>query len=109
MGHLATITLEQVLDRDNLNAAWQAVKVNKGVAGVDGKTIQATHEHLKRHWPVIREKLEQGSYRPSAVKAVDIPKGNGKRRRLGIPTVLPKKPQDDVTLLLAEHLLKTLP
>jgi retron-type reverse transcriptase len=67
--------------------AWQRVKANRGGAGVDGLTIAATQEYLKTHWPQIRESLLNGSYRPMPVRRVQIPKPDGGRRELGIPTV----------------------
>lgn len=70
-----------------MEEAWQAVKRNNGSAGVDRKSVGETQAHLAIHWPGIREKLLQGTYRPAAVKAVEIPKPNGGVRGLGIPTV----------------------
>lgn len=87
MSETEEVKLEAVLSRENLEAAWRAVKSNGGSAGVDRKTIPATAAHLKTHWPGIREKLLTGAYRPAAVKAVSIPKANGGTRMLGIPTV----------------------
>ena len=87
MSQAVAITLEAMLGRENLQAAWAAVRRNAGAPGVDGKTIEQTAEHLKEHWETIREKLLQGNYQPAAVRAVEIPKANGGRRKLGIPTV----------------------
>jgi RNA-directed DNA polymerase len=81
------IELEAMLQRDNLLEAWKAVRRNKGAAGVDGLSIDATWGHLKQHWPAIKEKLLAGSYRPAAVRSVTIPKPGGGSRTLGIPTV----------------------
>ncbi|MBD5802237.1 Group II intron-encoded protein LtrA [Azoarcus sp. Aa7] len=67
--------------------AWKRVKANRGSAGVDGRTIAETAEHLKTHWPRIREALLDGSYRPAPVRRVEIPKPGGGVRELGIPTV----------------------
>lgn len=50
-------------------------------------TVEELPEHLRAHWPSIREKLEAGTYQPSPVKRVEIPKPNGGMRLLGIPTV----------------------
>lgn len=80
--------LEQVLARANMAEAWKRVKANKGSAGVDGRTVQATGEWLKSAWPAIREGLLDGSYRPSPVRRVGIPKAGGGERELGIPTVV---------------------
>jgi group II intron reverse transcriptase/maturase len=80
--------LEQVLARENLVAAWQRVKANKGSAGVDGRTVQDTGEYLKAAWPDIRRRLLEGDYRPDPVRRVGIPKPGGGVRELGIPTVV---------------------
>jgi len=80
--------LTQVLSRENMAAAWKRVKANKGSAGVDGLTIDETPEFLKTHWPSIRAELLSGTYRPQAVRRVEIPKPTGGMRELGIPTVL---------------------
>lgn len=87
MGTTEEVNLEAVLSRENLAVAWIAVKENDGAGGVDGKSIAETELHLKQHWPGIREKLLTGAYQPAAVRAVEIPKANGGRRMLGIPTV----------------------
>ncbi|WP_084254077.1 reverse transcriptase domain-containing protein [Methylobacter marinus] len=70
-----------------LQEAFDAVKRNKGAAGIDGRSIAETEQHLEQHWEAIEAKLRKGSYIPSPVKAVTIPKPNGGERVLGIPTV----------------------
>ena len=80
--------LAQVLDRANLQRALKQVRRNKGAPGIDGMTVDELPEYLKQHWPAIRAQLESGQYRPRPVKRVEIPKGDGKTRPLGIPTVL---------------------
>jgi len=77
----------EIFSRPNLFTALERVRRNGGAAGVDGMTVEELPEHLKAHWPSIREKLEAGSYQPSPVKRVEIPKPNGGVRLLGIPTV----------------------
>ena len=79
--------LRQALSRGNMVEAWKRVKANKGRAGVDGLSIEQTHEHLKTQWPRIRSELLCGTYRPQAVRRVEIPKPAGGTRELGIPTV----------------------
>jgi RNA-directed DNA polymerase len=79
--------LAAALTRENLQRAWQRVKANKGSAGVDGLDIIQTAACLKTAWPMIREQLLQGTYRPSPVRRVTIPKPDGGERELGIPTV----------------------
>ena len=68
--------------------AWKRVEANKGSAGVDGLSIEETAEGLKTQWPKIREELQNGQYRPQAVRRVEIPKPGGGVRELGIPTVV---------------------
>src|SRR5579862_6234467 len=79
--------LQRMLARGNLQRAWKRVKANKGAAGVDGLDIAQTTEHLKGAWPRVREQLLAGTYRPSPVRRVSIPKPDGGERELGIPTV----------------------
>ncbi|WP_339777647.1 group II intron reverse transcriptase/maturase [uncultured Thalassospira sp.] len=79
--------LEAVLARENLQAAWKRVKANKGAAGVDGLSIEETAVHLRNAWPLIRDQVLAGRYRPRPVRRVTIPKPDGGERELGIPTV----------------------
>jgi group II intron reverse transcriptase/maturase len=69
-------------------AALERVKANKGAPGVDGMTVEELPDHLKARWLTIGAKLDAGTYRPSPVKRVAIPKPGGGERLLGIPTVL---------------------
>ncbi|MHA3903071.1 group II intron reverse transcriptase/maturase [Castellaniella sp. WN] len=79
--------LVAALTRENLQAAFKRVRANKGAAGVDGLDIDQTAGHLVAAWPAIREALLAGTYRPSPVRRVMIPKPDGGQRELGIPTV----------------------
>ena len=79
--------LQAALTRENLQRAFKRVRANKGAAGVDALDIDQTARHLATQWPVIREQLLAGTYRPSAVRRVTIPKPDGGQRELGIPTV----------------------
>jgi len=79
--------LQAVLTRENLQRALKRVRANKGSAGVDGLDIDQTVRKLVTDWPRIREQLLQGTYRPSPVRRVTIPKPDGGQRELGIPTV----------------------
>jgi RNA-directed DNA polymerase len=78
---------EAVFSRANLLAALARVERNGGAAGVDGMKVQELPAHLKAHWPSIRAKLDAGTYQPSPVRRVEIPKPGGGKRQLGIPTV----------------------
>ena len=79
--------LQPVLARENLPPAWKRVKANQEAAGVDDLDIEQTRQHLVSAWPQIRDHLLQGTYRPSPVRRVTIPKPDGGERELGIPTV----------------------
>ncbi len=68
--------------------AWKRVEANQGSAGVDGLTVEQTEGFLRTQWPKIREELLKGTYRPQAVRRVEIPKPGGGVRELGIPTVV---------------------
>lgn len=93
--------LEQVLDRTNLIQALSRVKANGGAPGVDGMTVKELPEYLKENWPAIREALYAGTYQPTPVKRVEIPKpgGNGVRL-LGIPTALDRLIQQALSQVL---------
>ena len=81
--------LKEVLRRENLLEALKRVRSNRGAPGVDGMTVEALSPYLKGEWPRIREELLGGTYVPSPVRQVTIPKPDGKGvRTLGIPTVL---------------------
>ena len=80
--------MEQILSRENLQAAIKKVEANKGAAGVDGVTIRQLREYVQKHWPEIKPKLQEGTYKPSPVRKVEIPKPEGGVRVLGIPTVI---------------------
>ena len=80
--------METVVTQANATAAWLAVKRNGGAPGIDGMTTEQLRDHVRKHWEAIRAKLLAGTYVPSPVRRVEIPKPNGGVRLLGIPTVL---------------------
>lgn len=86
-GITGSALLRAALTRENLQQAWKRVRANKGAAGVDGRDISETVRYLQTAWPAIREQLLRGTYRPSPVRRVTIPKPEGGERELGIPTV----------------------
>jgi group II intron reverse transcriptase/maturase len=81
------VTLEAMLEPENLEAAWRSVRTNQGAAGVDGMGVKETEAHLREHWETMAGKLTRGEYRPASVRAVEIPKPQGGVRTLGIPNV----------------------
>ena len=80
--------MEKAWERRNLLAALKRVRQNAGSPGIDGMTAEALSNHLRVHWPRLREELLAGHYQPQRVKRVAIPKPGGGERELGIPTVL---------------------
>ena len=80
--------MEEVVAEENLRQALGAVKRNRGAAGIDRMPTTELEAHLSKHWAKIREKLLAGSYVPSPVRRVEIPKPSGGTRTLGIPTVV---------------------
>jgi group II intron reverse transcriptase/maturase len=80
--------MEMACERRNLLAALKRVRRNAGSPGIDGMTVEALSEHLRVHWPRLREELLAGRYQPQPVRRMAIPKPGGGERELGIPTVL---------------------
>jgi RNA-directed DNA polymerase len=95
--------MEAVCERENLKAALQRVKANKGSPGVDGMTVGGIKDYLNQHWPAIREELLNGTYEPKPVRRVEIPKPDGGVRKLGIPTVLDRFIQQAVMQVLQKR------
>jgi group II intron reverse transcriptase/maturase len=91
---------EAVFERGNMQTALKRVESNKGAAGIDGMEVQDLHGYLREHWLEVREALESGTYRPSPVRRVEIPKPDGGVRQLGIPTVLDRLIQQAIAPVL---------
>ena len=79
--------MEEVVTDENCRRALEAVKRNRGAAGIDHRKTTELESHLQAHWEWIRAKLLAGTYVPSPVRRVEIPKPSGGTRMLGIPTV----------------------
>src|SRR5260370_35916104 len=77
-----------MLSPENLGRALRRVEANKGAPGADGMTTEELRPWLREHWAVVREALDAGTYRPSPVRRVVIPKPGGGERLLGVPTCL---------------------
>jgi RNA-directed DNA polymerase len=92
--------MEAVVERGNLQRAYQRVVENKGAAGVDDLDVSELKAHLQRHWPAIRAKLLSGEYVPAPVRRVDIPKPQGGVRTLGIPTAVDRLIQQALNQVL---------
>ena len=93
--------LENLLSRENLLEALKRVEANKGSHGVDGMSVRSLREHIKQNWQTIRQTIEEGTYQPSPVRRVEIPKPNGGGvRMLGIPTVTDRMLQQAIAQVL---------
>jgi len=92
--------LEQILNRDNLNRAYKQVKRNKGAGGIDGMQVNELLPYLKENKQELLQSLRDGKYRPKPVRRVEIPKENGKTRKLGIPTVVDRLIQQAICQIL---------
>jgi RNA-directed DNA polymerase len=92
--------MEEVCGRENCIQALKRVKENGGSAGMDGMTVQELPGYLMKHWPAIKEQLLSGTFKPQPVRRVEIPKPDGSKRKLGIPTVLDRFVQQAVMQVL---------
>jgi RNA-directed DNA polymerase len=79
---------EQIWERQNLFTALKRVEQNGGAPGIDGMPVEGLRPYLREHWLEIRAALDQQTYKPSPVRRVEIPKPDGGKRLLGIPTVM---------------------
>src|SRR5450631_2828074 len=80
--------MDEVVNSENYGKALKKVIENRGAPGIDGMKTEELNGHLLKHWPKIHAKLMAGTYTPSPVRRVEIPKPSGGMRMLGIPTVL---------------------
>ena len=92
--------LNRVLERNNLVRALKQVRRNKGAPGIDGMSVDELPDFLRKYWPKIRQQIIDGRYRPKPVKRVEIPKPDGRKRKLGIPTVLDRLIQQAIAQVL---------
>jgi RNA-directed DNA polymerase len=93
--------LEQILSSENLNKAYKQVKRNRGAHGVDGMEVEHLLQYLKENGNKLRETMLKGKYSPSPVRRVEIPKDNGKMRKLGIPTAVDRVIQQAIMQVLS--------
>jgi RNA-directed DNA polymerase len=93
--------LEQILSNQNMNEAYLRVYKNKGASGVDGVTIDELKQYLKENKDELRQRIRTRKYQPQAALRVEIPKENGKMRKLGIPTVVDRVVQQAIHQVLS--------
>ena len=93
--------LEKILAKDNMNQAYKKVVSNKGVAGVDGITVEEVDSYIRENKERIFNKIRKRYYKPKPVLRVQIPKDNGKKRNLGIPTVMDRIIQQAMVQVLS--------
>ncbi|MBZ0089235.1 MAG: group II intron reverse transcriptase/maturase, partial [Thermoanaerobaculia bacterium] len=92
--------IDKVYALATLGLAWTKVQANRGAAGVDGQSVDRFAAKAEFYLSELATALRDGSYRPQAVKRVEIPKGDGRTRPLGIPTVKDRIVQQAVRLVI---------
>ena len=93
--------LEKVLNDNNLYEAYKQIYKNKGASGVDGVTVDELGTYMYKHKAEIKEQIRTRKYKPSPVRRVYIPKENGDKRGLGIPTVVDRLIQQAIVQVLS--------
>lgn len=97
---LSSCLMEQICKPANLNQAYKRVKANKGSPGIDGMRVEEMREFIVAHKESLIKSMLDGSYRPKPVKKVEIPKADGSKRMLGIPTVMDRLIQQAILQVL---------
>ncbi len=98
---LDPVTMEYVVKGDNVLSAWKQVRANKGAPGIDGITIEEFLTYAHENWKGIKAALMDGTYKPTPVKRVEIPKDSGGTRPLGIPVVMDRVIQQAICQILS--------
>ena len=93
--------LEFIMSPSNLNAAYLQVRRNKGAAGVDKLEVESLKDYLIKNKTELTAAIFRGIYRPHPVRRVEIPKDNGQKRQLGIPTVVDRVIQQAISQILS--------
>lgn len=88
--------IEVITSKENLNRAYKKVVANKGASGVDGVTVEELGDYIRENKDTIIMSLRNRTYMPKPVRRVYIPKENGKKRPLGIPTALDRTIQQAI-------------
>ena len=93
--------LEFILSPSNLNAAYLQVRRNKGAGGVDQMEVESLKDYLVNYKDGLITSIRLGKYHPNPVRRVEIPKENGSKRQLGIPTVVDRVIQQAIAQVLS--------
>lgn len=93
--------IEWILDDKNLKEAIKAVKRNKSAEGVDQMTVEGLDGYFREHKEEIKDQIRNKKYKPMPVRRAYIPKPDGKKRPLGIPTVVDRVVQQEVAQVLS--------
>jgi len=92
--------LKRILNVSNMFDACERVVKNGGAAGVDGMTVEELQPYLIGHYQELRESIRGGWYKPKPVRRVEIPKPDGGKRLLGVPTVIDRMVQQAMVQIL---------
>lgn len=98
--------IEVILSKENLNRAYKKVVANKGASGVDGVTVEELGDYIRENREKIVTSLRNRTYIPKPVRRVYIPKDNGKKRPLGIPTALDRTIQQAIAQPISDGFLQ---
>lgn len=93
--------LDRILSRGNMNLAYKRVKANNGAGGIDDVEVDELYSYIKENWKSIEEQIRQRAYKPQPVRRVEIPKPNGGKRKLGIPTVMDRVIQQAIVQVIS--------
>ena len=93
--------IEWILQDENINKAIKSVKKNKGAYGIDKMSVEELDGYFAKHREEIKSQIRDGKYKPIPVRRVYIPKSNGRKRPLGIPTVVDRVVQQSTAQVLS--------
>ena len=94
--------IEKILSKDNLNDAFEKVVANNGASGIDGIEVGDLKEYIKKHKEEILTRIRTKQYFPQPLRRVYIPKANGSKRPLGIPTTIDRVIQQAIAAQFSE-------
>lgn len=93
---------DRIVSYENMHRAFSKVASNKGSRGVDGMKASKLVPYFEKYYRELKDELREKRYKPQPVRRVEIPKDNGKKRLLGIPTVIDRGVQMSIANVLNE-------